>query len=285
MNIRYPMGLGPEYGGFFMTIFRLVLVSTFFVFSGVAYSKDNAAKKPAKTEVVTLVEFASDEGVKRFSNSTAKVDFFTLANQFEGQSNGLFCGPTTAAIVLNALRPIGNASLPKDKSRFSADDLKYLPKEFDPSLARYTQDVVVEKGKKPRAEVFGKPVKSGDKEVDDFGYQLRQFNDLLLANGLKTEMHVVDDKFDSKKVISDMAANLKKRNDYVIVNYKRAEVGQKGGGHISPVAAYDQKSNSFLILDVNPSKATWVWMPADTLIKGMRSFDTVENRGYVLVHD
>ena len=41
--------------------------------------------------------------------------------------------------------------------------------------------------------------------------------------------------------------------------------------------------HSFLVLDVNPAAAGWVWMPAATLIKGMRTFDTVENRGYVLV--
>mgnify|MGYP000735807889 CR=1 FL=1 len=34
---------------------------------------------------------------------TSKVDFPALANQFEPQSNAAFCGPTSAAIVLNAL--------------------------------------------------------------------------------------------------------------------------------------------------------------------------------------
>jgi hypothetical protein len=32
-----------------------------------------------------------------------------------------------------------------------------------------------------------------------------------------------------------------------------------------------------------PTSAGWVWMPAATLIKGMRTFDTVENRGYILI--
>lgn len=29
--------------------------------------------------------------------------------------------------------------------------------------------------------------------------------------------------------------------------------------------------------------AGWVWMPTATLVNGMRTFDTVENRGYVRV--
>ena len=69
----------------------------------------------------------------------------------------------------------------------------------------------------------------------------------------------------------------------MIVNYRREVVGQKGGGHISPLGAYDAGSDSFLVLDVNPAVAGWVWMPTATLVKGMRTFDTVENRGYVVV--
>jgi hypothetical protein len=69
---------------------------------------------------------------------------------------------------------------------------------------------------------------------------------------------------------------------YVVVNYRREAVGQSGGGHISPLGAYDAASDSFLVLDVNPAAAGWVWMPTATLVRGMRSFDTVENRGYVI---
>jgi len=28
-------------------------------------------------------------------------------------------------------------------------------------------------------------------------------------------------------------------------------------------------------MDVNPASAGWVWMPVVTLIKGMRTFDTI----------
>ena len=84
-------------------------------------------------------------------------------------------------------------------------------------------------------------------------------------------------------VRADLVGNLKRRGDFVIVNYQRKAVGQLGPPHISPVGAYDDQSDSFLILDVNPTSASWVWMPSATLVKGMRTFDTVENRGYILV--
>ena len=111
----------------------------------------------------------------------------------------------------------------------------------------------------------------------DPGYQLRQFDQMLRANGLATRLVVVDDGMPDNSIRDDLVQNLRRRDDYGVVNYRREAVGQHGGGHISPLAAYDVVTDSFLVLDVNPTAAGWVWMPAHTLIKGMRTFDTVEN--------
>ena len=229
-----------------------------------------------------LVAFASDEGLARLSRSAAKGDFAALANQFEAQLNGAFCGPTSAAIVLNALRS-RSPDLPRDHARLRADDLRHLPPGSDPIVPRYTQDNVIEKGAKTRAQVLGEPVTIGAKQQRDFGYQLRQFGEMLSANGVSTQVVVVDAGRPDAAIRADLIGNLGRGGDYVIVNYRREAVGQLGGGHISPLGAYDAASDSFLVLDVNPAAAGWVWMPAATLIKGMRTFDTLENRGYVLV--
>ena len=69
------------------------------------------------------------------------------------------------------------------------------------------------------------------------------------------------------------------------MNYYRPALGQDGGGHISPLGAYDEESDSFLILDVNPNGHSWVWAPAAALFQAMRTRDTVENRGYLLVRE
>ena len=106
---------------------------------------------------------------------------------------------------------------------------------------------------------------------------------MLRANGLATRLVVVDGGVSNEVIRGDLMQNLRRPDDYVVVNYRREAVGQRGGGHISPLGAYDAATDSFLVLDVNPNAAGWVWMPAITLINGMRTFDTVENRGYVLV--
>jgi len=229
-----------------------------------------------------LVAFASEEGLMRLARTSDKVDFPPLANQFEAQFNALFCGPTSAAIVLNAIRS-RSADLPRDHGRLKADDLRHVPGGYDPIVPRYTQDNVISAGEKTRTQILGEPLVINGKQTRDPGYQLRQFDQMLRANGLATRLVVVADNVPDDAIRADLIQNLRKPDDYVIVNYRREAVGQRGGGHISPLGAYDVVTDSFLVLDVNPAAAGWVWMSASTLIKGMRTFDTVENRGYVLV--
>ena len=229
-----------------------------------------------------LVPFASDEGLARLGRSRAKVDFAALANQFEAQYNSVFCGPTSAAIVLNAVYG-RSADLPRDHTRLRKDDVQFMQAGADPIVSRFTQDSVIDKSPKTRAQVLGEPVTINGKQVKDFGFQLRQFDAMLRANELVTKVVVVDDALSEQAIRVDLADNLARGGDYAIVNYRREAVGQKGGGHISPLGAYDAASDSFLVLDVNPAVAGWVWMPTATLVKGMRTFDMVENRGYVLV--
>ena len=244
----------------------------------------NPATTSAEAKATSaLVLFSSDEGMARLGSSSAKVDFATLANQFEAQYNGAFCGPTSAAIVLNTVHSRGT-DLPRDYTRLRKDDVQFMPAGADPIVPRFTQDSVIDRGPKTRAQVLGEPITIGGKQVRDFGYQLRQFAAMLRANDLVTTVVVVDDERSEQAIRADLAENLARGGDYEIVNYRREAVGQKGGGHISPLGAYDAASDSFLVLDVNPAAAGWVWMPAATLVKGMRTFDTVENRGYVLVH-
>jgi hypothetical protein len=244
------------------------------------------AQSPVVEAPVTLVAFASPEGFARLARASANADFPALVNQFEPQSNGIFCGPTSATIVLNTVLRQRSDLLPRDASRFSAQELDRIRQfgpRFDPTVPRFTQETVIAKGQKPRAVVLGEASSIGDRQVRDFGYQLRQLDQMLRANGAVTRLVVVDDKMPDEAVRQDLVANLKRADDAVIVNYRRELVGQRGGGHISPLGAYDEASDSFLVLDVNPSAAGWVWIPAATLIKSMRSFDTVENRGFVEV--
>jgi len=69
------------------------------------------------------------------------------------------------------------------------------------------------------------------------------------------------------------------------VNFQRQVLGQNKGAHISPLAAYDSVTDSVLLLDVNSTEHTWAWIPVNQLINAMRTKDTKENRGYLVISE
>jgi hypothetical protein len=267
--------------------YKFILVSIFLgieLFSPIyIQAKEMEESLPSIEEKHKLViSFNSDEGLQRLIRSSAKSDFAVLANHFEAQSNRAFCGPTTAAIILNSVFA-KSSSLPRDSSRIQPADLKNLNPGFDLTVARFTQETVIQKGQKTRAQILGEPLLIDGKMMRDGGYQLRQFNEMLQANQLKTKLIVVSNQMELNEVREDFIKNLQTAGDYLVVNYRREEVGQSGGAHISPIGAYDSASDSVLILDVNPAAHSWVWIPLSSLFKAMKTFDKVENRGYVLI--
>jgi len=242
---------------------------------------------PPPAPVPGVIPFASPESMTRLSRATAKVDFFHLANHFESQQNLGYCGPTSSTIVLNALRADDKTiAKPKDPGLFPAEYRKSLPPGLDPVFARYTQSTFFDAqttGVKTRDQFFGKPKAPGAKPSP--GLELRELSQILAAHGLAAELRVADDTLTDAVIKRELITNLSTPDDYALVNYFRPAVGQSGGGHISPLGAYDKKSDSFLILDVNPNGHPWVWVPAAVLIKAMRTADVNENRGYVLVRE
>jgi len=243
-----------------------------------------------------IENWGSPAGINRLEQSKYKIDFFKLANHFESQHNKIFCGPTSAAIVLNSLRVRnGKLQLPEDKTLLSQSDLQYLAsKTWSPFFERYTQNNIFLHSPKSRELVLGEILidKQGDviinnkgKPKKDRGFQLHQLGELFNSHGLMTQVRVVDQHLDNITIKKEIIKNLNTADDYVIVNYKRTVLNQPGGGHISPLGAYHKASDSFLVMDVTPNKADWIWVKADLLISAMRTFDTVGNRGYLLISE
>ena len=239
----------------------------------------------ARSLSAALVEWDSQESVERLFRSTHKRDFFPLSNHFVSQNNKIFCGPTSSAMVLNALRLGKREGLPQDEQSIARDERAWLPAGFNPFFGRYTPHNVLNDRTKSRIEVLGKPIPTGGELKSDFGLQLGQLAQVLRAHGLDVTVRVADSNADGEAIKREIAANLATGDDYVLVNYARKSLGQRGGGHISPLGAYDETSDSFLIMDVNPNRAPWVWVRSDDLIAAMRTFDTVENRGYLLISE
>ena len=256
----------------------LPLLTSLMLFSAEIPAVGNPPSEP-------LIEWSSEESAERLSRSSHKADFFPLSNHFISQDNRIFCGPVSSAIVLNALRLGRRGDLPEDRQSIAKDELVWLPEGFNPFFGKYTPNNVLDDRTKRRIEVLGKPIRIEGILRSDYGLQLRQLAQVLRAHGLDVKVRVVDEHANAEDITREIAANLATRDDFVLVNYSRQSLGQEGGGHISPLGAYDKGTDSYLIMDVNPNRAPWVWVGSDDLVGAMRTFDTVENRGYLLVSE
>ena len=187
--------------------------------------------------------------------------------------------------MLNALRLSKREGLPRDRRSIAQDEMAWLPQGADPFYEKYTPNNVLNEWTKTRLEVLGKPVLIDGEPNSDFGLQLHQLAQVLRSHGVKVVTRVVDESADTAAIRCELAVNLATGDDFVLVNYARRSLGQTSGGHISPLGAYDERSDSFLIMDGNPNRAPWVWVGSGDLIATMRTFDTVENRGYLLVSE
>lgn len=204
------------------------------------------------------ISLLSDEGEQLLMQSTARRAYGPLSAQFVTQKNLSYCGVATLVMVLNAME---------------------MPAPPVPELEPYrifTQDNVLDAH---TAAVLSPQVLLAE------GMTLDQFAALAAVHGVFVEVHHADassvDQF--RRLAS---AVLARRKHHVVVNYRRAEIGQGKGGHISPLAAYDAHSDRFLVLDVARYRYAPVWVSTADLFAAMNTPDASNGdrkRGFVLV--
>jgi hypothetical protein len=72
---------------------------------------------------------------------------------------------------------------------------------------------------------------------------------------------------------------------YVGINFHRSEVGEIGGGHMSPIGAYDAATDRVLVMDVSRYKYPPVWTKLEAVYLAMNTTDGASgrSRGWVVV--
>ncbi|NET37526.1 MAG: glutathione gamma-glutamylcysteinyltransferase [Cyanothece sp. SIO1E1] len=206
----------------------------------------------------SLINLDSDVGEQLLLESNARKDYLPLTLEFVTQDNLAYCGVASIVMVLNALDiPAPEAAGYRSFRFFTQQNI------FDnaKTQAVITPDVISRQG-----------------------MTLAELGGLLASYPLEVEVHhggdVTLDEFRALAI-----DNLQQPNNFVLVNYLRRTLGQERGGHISPIAAYNEESDRFLILDVSRYKYPPVWVPAETLWQAMATVDSVSDktRGFVLV--
>jgi hypothetical protein len=116
------------------------------------------------------------------------------------------------------------------------------------------------------------------------GMTLQELAGLLGSHGVKARA-IHADRLDLPGFRALLRRNLADPDDRMLVNYHRPAVGQEGGGHISPLAAYHSPSDRVLILDVARYRYPAVWVELPQLWKAIRSLDSTSgrSRGVVVI--
>lgn len=233
----------------FMTVAVAVLVAG----TGPALAEDSV--KPEAP-----IYFLTPESDK-WLETAEKHDFLPLMSRFLSEYQATYCGIASSVMALNTLG-ITPPTAPQ-----------WYPYDY------WDQDNIFSR------EVLEKvkPV-SG---VDAGGITLEQLETLLDLHGAKAEKTFASDT-DVDAFRKAARAAIADPNAVLIVNFGRAEFGQAGldgGGHISPVAAYNEEADRFLILDVARYKYLPSWATAERLYAAINTPDSSsgKTRGYVVV--
>jgi hypothetical protein len=231
-----------------------------------------------------LVLFSSDASLTRLARSKARANFAALSMQFEPQTNNALCGVASGVIVLNALR-MRDAGIEKPRARFPNDEAAARIWTVTDTIyaRRYTQtnlfDIPAVQAVKTLSEVVGLPGVPG--AAPNPGLDLDELGAVLRATGVRARtVHADEPRWSKAAARQEIIDALGTPGRHVIVNYGRPGLGQTGGGHFSPLAAYDAVSGSVLIVDVNPSMRAWVWAPLDKLLDALHG-----GRGYLVVEE
>jgi len=179
------------------------------------------------------------------AGAEASADYERLSRTFQGQSLASYCGVASSVAVLQAL----------GKKSTQADFFDNNPN-----------------GLRSRLKVtFG-------------GMTLEELAVLLSVHGVRTSIHHAD-QFSIEELRNVVATTLDDTDDYLIVNYWRASLGQGEMGHMSPVAAYDRETDSVLIMDTASNRYPPTWVPVELLFEAMSTVDGASGRmrGYVAV--
>ncbi len=204
----------------------------------------------------SLVPLTSREGQLLLRDSSARADYIALTTHFVTQKNPAFCGVATMAMVLNAL-PIPAPIAPEWQQPYYTQEN---------ALNAATEAII------PRQTIARQ------------GLTLAELEGLFESHPVEaTRYHGSDVSLSEFRTI--LTRNLSEPGNYVVINYLRRTISQERGGHISPVAAYDARSDRFLILDVSRYKYPPVWVEAERLWEAIRTTDSVsgKTRGFLTI--
>ncbi|MFN6131610.1 MAG: phytochelatin synthase family protein, partial [Synechococcaceae cyanobacterium] len=199
------------------------------------------APSPQRAAGPAPLELPSNQGQVLLFRSRQRSDYGPLSQEFLTQANLSYCGVASAVMALNSLAVPAPAAKGYASYRF------------------WTQENLFEAGS-------GGPDAT---TVRQRGMTLAQLQQLLAGRGV-TASAIEASSLSLAELRQLLRRSLADPDDRLLVNYHRQALGQAGGGHISPLAAFDDGSDRVLILDVARYRYPAVWVPISQLLQAMR---------------
>jgi len=227
----------------------------------------------------------TSKGLQKLDRSRFKKDFYQLVNFFEPQINPIYCSIATGTILLNALN-YGNIPSQKDSEVQKPEIVGNNIIEFHLYSQNGFLNDKTDKIKKHEVIRYEATTIINDKEVYDPGLSMTDFS-LMLSKAYNLKVSVTYAKKSDIKSIDTFRQTLKKYliedRYFIVVNFDGKILNLATRGHVSPIAAYDEESDSALVLDVALHKTQWYWTPLEKLYAAMNTMDNQTYRGYLLV--
>ena len=206
-----------------------------------------------------LIPLADPVGQRLLQGASDRADHGPLAQWFETQANLAYCGVASAVMVLNSLA---------------------VPAPPVPGYGAYRFWTQTNAFSIPGSRGFVRP-----EVVAREGMTLSQLHGWLAGRSDLVVERFHGDQLSLAQWRALLRRSLQDPRDRLLVNYLRSALGQEGGGHISPLAAYDPGSDTVLILDVARYRYPAMWVSAADLWQAMRTADASagRSRGLLLI--
>lgn len=235
------------------------------------------------TNTLAVVNWSSQDGQIRFARSKFKGDFFRLAHHFKAQVDPAMCGQASATIVLSAIYELNKKPMPIIEEwpieiGGKKYPLQYRGWNYGNFFNEATEKILNKNAISMRAR----------KKDGNFGggIDMHELQKMLSVHGLTSKVFQIQDASDKElqkfKILLKDVLNSEKK--FLILNYDHSYKGLMGGHYSSPVA-YDEETDSVLILDVASHRNPWVWISLFDLFNAMntKNYTQTANRGYILV--
>ena len=206
------------------------------------------------------------EGTALLAAQPATSQVWSLLVALQMQRTQSFCSAATSATLLNEL------GVP------APVDVMYAPHAYFTQTNLFGPCALA-----LRSHVQGQPISAGflathGATLDEWAAYTGCFADTRAMHAAQSTVSTFrDDALAALTSTSPRAA--------IGINYLRTALEQRGGGHMSPLAAYDAAGDRFLVLDVARYRYPPVWVPTGVLFDAMNTTDAAsgQSRGWLVV--